>query len=294
LADPDHVHLLGTLSPGTSGFEVLMDLQEQSLYLMGLTDVSPPFRLAVIRGLDGTVFFEDTAGQVRQLEADGEGYDVYRGVCRYPLHALHNDPVVPFTQCAELPSHISLFSAPEGNAVVVECAMMGGYVDSDGLRVYDGPHRLLAIGRGRRLLLVGRQTTAPQSLLIQTPDGTLHTVTGLPDGDGSAVAAIRSTAQGFMLAVALADGPRELWDISDNGTATRRGVYAAFPDTPASHRVALDAQGALYLLGNFYRDGGFVDAVVRLGFAPLEPVDVFVESSASPVKIHSGALVTGP
>ena len=61
LADPDHVHLLGTLSPGTSGFEVLMDLQEQSLYLMGLTDVSPPFRLAVIRGLDGTVFFEDTA-----------------------------------------------------------------------------------------------------------------------------------------------------------------------------------------------------------------------------------------
>jgi hypothetical protein len=258
--DTTKVYYAGTFERGKSGGEMMLAEPTQP------RDVCISMTLGIenypyLRG-DGTVVYRK-GKQMLQYEVDELFWNEEEQRYQPPLNSAENDPVAGELACDG--SIYAIFTDPDSDRVVYDCAEPPGYFDLQGNKLELGELSLVGIGRGG-YLLAHPTLYAVFDLVIVDPDGNQIPVTGLKD---EGIDLVRSTDDGWVAVLREVEpltGQLSRWTISYDGTATYEGDYANLPgEDPNPNQAPNMGQGIIDQNGDLWQS--WFEIVRR----PLQP-----------------------
>jgi hypothetical protein len=265
--DPDCIYLVGTLSQGNCGADVFVYPGAPDDYVAGFACDDPR---GMIRPTDGRFLFTTSNGSIDVAYAFTAGGPI------------SNDLPIATPGCPYGVFHVDTF---RDGTLAWRCFNTTNVVHiDDGSTMLTTPNGAYAFGPGRAVL-----AGDGAGLSIVDPSGKTP-VTGLPSF--VAVAAARSTPDGFYVALGTANTPLSaaLYEIAMAGAATKRGDYQ-LDNSWVRPGCALEPGGAMVCFTN-RPSQGLDDTITR--FTTTDAPTVIYDESLHPVKIHISYLITGP
>jgi len=313
--DPEQVYLIGTLSEGAGGNDVLASFSRPQDVLGGFG----VWILAAATMPDGRVIYEqwNTSNGDRHLRHFASNpFTVRDHAWRQPVDPEANDEVLLAPDaCGGGPPFQDWLVRPVTGELAYSCPfLVNGFYHYDwfaqgGRRLASDQH--LDAWTAGDLRLVRSATGITYGTVadgVIDAAGAFHPIAGLP-ADAAATLAVRTDGEAFLVALKIqqAGSPEEsaqLWRITADGTATYVGRYAPSINGPWTTRSAMDRQGRLYGIA---WDANGDDYVLQMPLQPGTPVVVYSEANVpaqandffGPVlnpyaMIHSSHFVTGP
>ncbi len=312
LFDPAKVYALGGLTPGNRPYTASVD-PLSGAWCGVVIDFAfdPSLRGATLRSdgrmilattrtlrifsRDANLFFDDE----RQSYVDAAvGWSFEDGGS-----AALND--IPLATGCEDEGISDVFAWPDTGESAAQCN--GSFVTPNGGKTPVPAGRVRALGFSRRVLV----TALPEggSSPVLTMFDRTGKATAFPSVRFRRLFTVRAAPDGFLVASEAFTGELELWDLSVDGSASRRGAYGSFPEEPAelqadyfvesastdpTHRSAMTPDGTLYQIAStsnakqkFY--------VLKRPLAPAMPELVY-DDEDKPVRLDGprARLVTGP
>lgn len=281
MLDEDCIYLLGTLLPGSSGHDVLINLAAPDAYSWGFGNYAA---LPTIRHNDGHLLFSDDNGESRVFAWTPDAAPTGNP---QPNAMLANDLVIATPACALGAWRALAF--PDDGVAAYRCYRDAADPPADANRLFlenqstvflaGGEFSTLALGPGRSVLLAN-ETTLGISVNGTTP-------TPVDVGAFGSVIASRWAGDGFLAALYRTGGMIELEHITTTGQVASRGTFQLGTVMSYYDQCQIDRDATLVC----FAETGTTDLVVRFSTSAA-PVTIFDESAHS-VQIHISSLATG-
>jgi len=290
--DPDQVWLLGTVSEGLCGREIIADPRRPDRGAVGF-DCSASGHVV---HPDGRVVYSASYDQPPAVfNCDGDCI-ITQGA-DYPAGPNQdNDPLLAVPCKPEVDPVQRWTIGPDDAAF--QCTRevgTGTWLGERGEVAFELPEtaRSLRLGTDGAVLY----TTDGRTYSVLDRDDDSHvSVSGLPE---DTPIAIRSRPGGaFWMALPVRDDSDTevaLWEVAADGSATKVGDYPPSPEgcwAPTLRRGQLDAKGALWQQGRGTRET-FEDVIIRRT-TEGESVLIYSEYDEPFVRLHISDLITGP
>jgi hypothetical protein len=280
--DPEGIYLTGVVQPAMQcvGFAPVASLDAPC----GVWKVSEGGGGAIRP--DGSIVWVDAENRVRRYHPDplDDGSPCASG-------GINDDEVIP-TTCDAVGVE-TLFVDPDDGTFVYRCVKTGlgtspWLVENAKSTPPDAEKvELIAVGRsGLKLVRPFGMT----DLALLDAQGT-QAMLSLPIGKIT----VRATAQGFLVAVAVASGDFELWSVAAGGPATKTGTYSPAPpiEQGLTRSTALAPDGVLWEVWDAPSDtvldrrtvGGTTEILAKGSQPP---------GASHYVSIYAAGLITGP
>lgn len=307
---PDNdVVLWGTLAEGAGCYDAVSSILAPTRVRIGFgCSTASPFDDAVVLP-DGRILYVDHDVSPSRLKIFAPDRFRMEGKDRvYPRGTTAaNDTVVASPGCAETENVASVVVQAGTGQIAYNCGPYfyeGGntFYDVQGQVVQDG-RRLLAWNAGDSMLA---QDGFTRLFVLSPTTRTVIPVTGMPPVSETDTLDARAHPTGFHVALQTSDDAQQLWHIDNDGVATLKVTYGAFPERIyARDQGTLDTTGALYVR-TWGMDSMTDDVIVMLPADGAPGTVVYSEASAPDVVsgagtfsrpfnyIHSSRLFAGP
>lgn len=282
LFDPDHALLLGTVSPGSSGKDILCELVPDGTRSVGgsWSTTLPRTRLPIASIHPTTCRLQYVlSGALYEFRSDGA---VEAG---YPADPVANDILLPSEPCSTVNRFVM---HPITGDVFYPCGEH--WRDVAGNTLHDCPTG--------ELVSLDQDGAVYCGETLVSPDGVEHAIAGV---DPEALFVVRAKPGGGFWGVTSAaefGEPYSRWSIDSAGTATLDGTYAPFPEGTSPYNADGPYNSGLERAGAFLRaastGGGTSFVVVRLS-ADFSSAEVVLDEGNDICQINSsGGFITAP
>jgi hypothetical protein len=277
--DPGDVYLFGVLAEGSCS-RAIAHWSTPNIGAVGFgceidwarTNIDPK---------TGRFLYADTYGTVNHLhEFCCDGCPLKPAT--YPTNTLLNDPLVSTAPCDPSVGFGDFMVAADGT-VPVACNDGSGWYAA-GRLIYSNPTDELVLVGHR-----GKALTQKRVIDLATNQGS--NIVGLPAREFQTFRALPGGGFWAVLPGGTDDGEIELWRIDADGTSSLVGAYPRVPAHAGWYQgfTRLDCTGAAFTTVS----NGLMDVVVRRTVDG--PSEVVYDEATNPlVRLHGGALITGP
>lgn len=284
ILDPNEVYILGTVSEGLCGRDILTHWSQPNSGAVGFDCYTRESDAIIAPGRNRLLYWNTFEDLLREFVCDGRCTLEPSDRVPYPPNVLANDPVRPTPPCDPNNARLLDFHVWPDGQVIHHCA--NTWYDATGAAIQVLPRSVIALSHGGQALI-------PQGggyAVATVATSSVAPVVGLPDQHAFIAARSRSPS-GFWYALE-SGGVTSLWSIDATGASELVFGYAAPPaGYTAYNRGRLDGHQNLFQLGRGPET--FEDVIVRRERDGPTTV-VYTEASNPLVKLHISDIVTGP